>query len=156
MRFHVVDIDSLGKSMICINHFCATDITKSKFLKKGAVPTIFGANQSTDTIDTPDANYLMTSPQEDQQAESNENNELCELRKECSIQKINDQLHISKLEKQIVDLKNTIKIQSEHINKLDKNTAKQKKAINLLENTLEELKQQNLISKRAMDVLEVI
>lgn len=139
--------------MICINHFCPSVVTNSKALKKGAVPTIFDTEQCIDTNDTPEAISPMSPLQGDHQDKSNETSE---LHKECSIQKINDHVQILRLEKQIMDLKKTVKIQSNHIMKLNKDAAKKEKVNNSLENMLEELKQQNLISKRTMDALEVI
>lgn len=167
MQLYVVNNNNLRNSMICIDHFCASDRTKSNNLKKGAVPSIFGTEQSntsnTNPTVSPTASSIIFSPPDELNCDECSNEPIEDVRRqndesrnEYLIQQTNNHMQILKLEKQITDLKNTVKIQSEHIKTLNKKVTKGEKAKNSLENLLQELQQQKLISKRAIDILEVI
>lgn len=157
--------------------------TKSRpiALRKDAVPTIFESGKENvvsdmgNTVDVTGAtaatgiNHENNEASDSNEADSIDNNpnvcsnETCQylrirnedLCKEILIERINNDIQVKKLEKQVNDLKTTIHEQSDHIKRLDMRTKRTKEAKIKLDHVLKELQQQNLLREDAADILEV-
>lgn len=78
-----------------------------------------------------------------------------ELRKEYSIEQINNNMKVQNLQNEIVKLRATVAIQSDHIKRLNQQAARTLKTKESLQKTVDDLKLQNLITKDATDIIEV-
>lgn len=165
------------KGMICVNHFCETDLhsaTKSKpiSLKDNAVPKIFNADISEDlgqtgtagtTHDVNEVNAAERTERTDL-TDPTDPNELCSNEscayfrrkyKEVCKDKLNDDVKMQHLHKQIGDLKETIQAQSDQIKRLDMQLKRLNETKGKLKCALAELQKQSLLHKDEIAILEV-
>lgn len=159
------------KGMICINHFCETDLqpaTKSRpiNLKDKAVPKIFNAEISKDLGKTGTAHtaHDINEVSAAEPAERTDPTELC-LNESCAYfrrkyeesckEKLNDDVKMQHLYKQIANLKETIQAQSDQVKRLDMQLKRLNETRGKLKRALTELQKQSLLHKDELAILEV-
>lgn len=141
---------------VCVKHFEPTDLEvrgSKTYLKKDAVPTIFGITGETidSQVSDPDINHS---------SECSEcitlKRELVDLKAEMLTLKVNNDIEIQKLSKRIESVQNSREEQTATINKLKKDLSTEKNLNHTLDNSITTLKKENdeLKSKKCFNLID--